>query len=181
MKNKSKILVKQQTRRSAIKRLMFGTAATATMVSMPKEWAKPLVDVVLLPAHAATSPDPVYELSVINVAANPSQACSGNIYPPIDVTGVFTLVGCSAANIVSIAASLPGGATLDSSIVAGGRVSNGTALTLKISNYPSTSAFACMPPDEASSVTIEYNCADFEGPNQTTSIDILGAILSGSA
>jgi hypothetical protein len=43
-------------RRKLLKSLTIGGAATVTAKSLPGEWKKPVIDTVLLPAHAQTSP-----------------------------------------------------------------------------------------------------------------------------
>ena len=45
-------------RRKLLKSLTLGGAATVTAKSLPGEWKKPVIDTVLLPAHAQTSPPP---------------------------------------------------------------------------------------------------------------------------
>lgn len=179
MTNKQSEVEVQQSRRSLIKRLGAGGAVATAALSTPKEWAKPLVDVVVLPAHAATSPVP-YTLSVVNVVASPSATCSGNIFPPIPITGEFTLVGCSAARILSVTPSLPGGASLETSFAVGDSIATGEVFVLTVNNYPSNSPFACMA-TEPGSVTFEYDCVDFAGPSQSVSINLLEEILKGSA
>lgn len=47
--------VKEQSRRSLFKSLAAGGGALITAKSLPGAWVKPVVDAVLLPAHAATS------------------------------------------------------------------------------------------------------------------------------
>ena len=45
-------------RRKLLKSLTLGGAATVTAKSLPGEWKKPVVNTVVLPAHAQTSPPP---------------------------------------------------------------------------------------------------------------------------
>ena len=44
-----------QTRRSALKKMLVGTGVAAGTALLPERWAKPIVDKVLVPAHAQTS------------------------------------------------------------------------------------------------------------------------------
>ncbi len=44
-----------QTRRSALKKMLVGTGVVAGAAALPDKWAKPIVDKVLVPAHAQTS------------------------------------------------------------------------------------------------------------------------------
>lgn len=181
MTDKRKAQTVQQSRRKVIKRLTASGAIVTAAMSMPREWSKPVIDVVLLPAHAVTSPVP-YSLTVINIAVlgGTPQACSGNVFPPIDITGEFSLTGCSAANILNITSNLPGTASLDASFAVGDALGNGAVFALMVNNFPSSSPFACQA-TEAASITIEYNCADFDGPSQSVSIDILEELLKASS
>ncbi len=44
------------SRRAALKKMLVGTGAVAGAVALPGKWTQPLVDKVLVPAHAQTSP-----------------------------------------------------------------------------------------------------------------------------
>lgn len=47
-------------RRKLLKSLGVGGAASITAKSLPSEWSKPVIDSVLLPSHALTSPPPPF-------------------------------------------------------------------------------------------------------------------------
>jgi len=47
-----------ELRRNLLKSLAAGTGAVVAGKSLPEKWSKPVVDSVLLPAHAQTSPPP---------------------------------------------------------------------------------------------------------------------------
>lgn len=48
---------KKQARRDVLKGgVVVGGAAVAAALSMPKKWTRPLVEAVIVPAHAQTSP-----------------------------------------------------------------------------------------------------------------------------
>lgn len=50
-------LEKEQGRRKVLKGgVVVGGAAVAAALSMPKKWTRPLVEAVVVPAHAQTSP-----------------------------------------------------------------------------------------------------------------------------
>jgi hypothetical protein len=50
-------LEKEQGRRDVLKGgVVVGGAAVAAALSMPKKWTRPLVEAVVVPAHAQTSP-----------------------------------------------------------------------------------------------------------------------------
>ena len=48
---------KATARRSVLKKMVVGGGVAATAKMMPDEWQKPVVESVILPAHAGTSPD----------------------------------------------------------------------------------------------------------------------------
>lgn len=177
MTDKQGIQAQQPSRRKMMKKLVAGSVMTTAALQLPKEWAKPLVDVVLLPAHAQTSE---FALTATNVQSVVPAACSGGTFPPFDITGVFNLTGCSAATILSIQPALPSPATIQTSFAVGSTVSNGTAFTLTLNAYPSSSQFACVPEAEPANVTIEYDCVDIaNSPTQILMIEVLGTILAG--
>lgn len=43
-------------RRKALKTILAGGGAVATSLSLPKQWTRPIVEAVIVPAHAAASP-----------------------------------------------------------------------------------------------------------------------------
>jgi hypothetical protein len=48
---------KEQGRRDVLKGgVVVGSAAVAAALTLPKKWTRPLVDAVVVPAHAQTSP-----------------------------------------------------------------------------------------------------------------------------
>ncbi|GMR05429.1 MAG: hypothetical protein BMS9Abin25_0004 [Gammaproteobacteria bacterium] len=52
-------------RRKLVKKLATGGAIAAAVPVIPKQWAKPVTDSVLLPAHAQTSTAPALSLSAV--------------------------------------------------------------------------------------------------------------------
>ena len=57
-----------QTRRSALKQMLVGTGVAAGAAVLPDKWSKPMVDKVLVPAHAQTStttPQPPRQLRTV--------------------------------------------------------------------------------------------------------------------
>ena len=80
----------QESRRKLLKSIAAGSSASVTGKSLPEEWKKPVVDSIVLPAHAQTSPAPVpphQSCSTINVSFNFTATGLGNggvgydIYP----------------------------------------------------------------------------------------------------
>lgn len=49
---------KVQSRRKVLKKIALGGSAAAGAFSMPAQWVKPIVDRVIVPSHAQTSPEP---------------------------------------------------------------------------------------------------------------------------
>lgn len=79
--NNQEITRSKQSRRKALKSMVAGSGAVIAGKSLPEEWAKPMVDSVLLPAHAQTSPP-----------SPPSLACSvsGNVQGTFTVSDTIT-------------------------------------------------------------------------------------------
>jgi hypothetical protein len=48
--------IQSRERRRAVKKIVGGMGVIAGMHALPDQWARPLVDAVVLPAHGATSP-----------------------------------------------------------------------------------------------------------------------------
>ena len=55
MKNNNEIKQQSSARRNILKSIALGGGVVATAASLPKEWTKPVLDQVLLPAHAQMS------------------------------------------------------------------------------------------------------------------------------
>lgn len=47
---------KRHSRRSALKTIITGTGVATGLTALPGKWVKPMVDIVLVPAHAEISP-----------------------------------------------------------------------------------------------------------------------------
>lgn len=45
------------SRRAVLKKIVAGTGIAATVAALPEKWTQPVVDKVLVPAHAQTSDD----------------------------------------------------------------------------------------------------------------------------
>lgn len=51
------------SRRKALRRLLVGSGVVAGSKVIPEKWSAPVIDAVVLPAHAESSPDtPVFKL-----------------------------------------------------------------------------------------------------------------------
>jgi hypothetical protein len=47
-----------EDRRQVLKKILLGGGLAAGSAILPDKWAKPVVDVIIAPAHAQTSPPP---------------------------------------------------------------------------------------------------------------------------
>lgn len=56
--------IKLEDRRSTIRKLWLGTTMTSALALLPSSWVKPVVDSVVLPAHAESSPTDCYSIEV---------------------------------------------------------------------------------------------------------------------
>ncbi len=166
--------LEKPARRRVLKRMGAGSAMVGMAVGMPSGWEKPLVDTVILPAHAACSVSCDVSLSLVDAMV--PEACSGSVFPPvtllIEVSG-----GCGDIELTSVSAELPAQASMVSEQEAGDVVSAGSSFPIYISNYPSSTPFACAATDPGS-ITIGYNCVGFEGPAQRFSVDLLAEMLA---
>ena len=89
----------RQSRRAALKKLAFGTSTAAAVATLPGKWIKPLVNKVLVPAHAQTSTDPPVTTSDPPVTTSNPPVTTSN--PPVttNYSGNVTLVDSTAGNI----------------------------------------------------------------------------------
>ncbi len=98
----SKIKNASSTRRSALKKLTIGTAATGAVASLPSSWMKPVVQAIVLPAHASCT-ECCYPIAidVVNESdPNPSNnqgvfslqisAPTAPVAEPVTITGYST-------------------------------------------------------------------------------------------
>ncbi len=162
-------------RRSLLKKVAVSGAVTGVAASMPNEWIKPVVDAVIIPAHAMCSAD--CSMSFTIDARDIPVACSGTSFPPIVLNG--SIAGCGPATIESLSSSLPGSASYTASISKGSKVSPGDTFTITVLAYPSSSPFACTAV-EPGNITIDYSCDDTAtAPASSATIDVLGEILKG--
>ena len=105
---------KQKQRRAALKKLATGTGALGAASALPKTWTKPVVDSIILPAHAATTASPAscngkvagqWNLSVhsannvVNFTAIYTLNANGTYTTNASDTGTWTQSGNLGANI----------------------------------------------------------------------------------
>ncbi len=166
-KNKS---VKDQ-RRALLKGLSSGAVASAAVTSVPTSWVKPVVNAVVLPAHAMTTSC----VSLLEqMSASVPAACSGGLFPEISIE-VQVTTASSTVEITDITVTLPGQATM-SGVNVGDVFTQGDTFLVAINNYPSVDQFACLATDPGN-IEIEYNCERFAGAAQILNIDVLKTIL----
>lgn len=63
-----------QGRRQAIKTVLAGGGIAATALALPKEWTKPIVESIVVPAHAQTSPVVTTTTAMMTTAATTTAA-----------------------------------------------------------------------------------------------------------
>ncbi|MCI5126472.1 MAG: hypothetical protein D3925_18840, partial [Candidatus Electrothrix sp. AR5] len=94
-KNMLQDLPDNQARRKTIKKLVIGAGALAGYSMLPEKWTKPVVEQIILPAHAQTSgitlvnPLTLTLLSGTQSSATVSIRVSGAVHPPTANRAVF--------------------------------------------------------------------------------------------
>jgi len=98
-----KIEPKDKSRRSALKKILVGAGVLAGYQVLPKQWTKPIIEQVVLPAHAQTS-----GLSIHDPCQ--SSLVSGNQGSTTVIINVKGYVTPAAANVpITIVATPTGG------------------------------------------------------------------------
>ncbi len=75
-------------RRKAIKKIAAGVGAVATYNVLPKQWTRPIVDQIVMPAHAATSGTSLHDPCTITVVSGDQSTATvtiqvnGYVTPP---------------------------------------------------------------------------------------------------
>lgn len=96
-----------QTRRSALKKMLVGTGVAAGAAVLPDKWTKPVVDRILVPAHAQTStttttttttteaqPEYTFDCNIDASCGNSEGPPPNNGFPvTVTVTGTVTATG----------------------------------------------------------------------------------------
>lgn len=175
MNNKDKSNATGNHRRMLLKGLSSGAAVSAVTAGLPAKWVTPVIDAVMLPAHAMTTTTSCISL-LEQLSADIPQACSGGFYPEITVP-VQVVTASTSLEITDLTTTLPGQATM-SGVSTGDVFNQGDVFNIEIINYPSASQFACSATEQGN-IEIEYNCVDFNGVARILSIDVLQAILVG--
>jgi hypothetical protein len=76
-----------ERRRKLLKSIAAGSGAIVAGKSLPESWSRPVVDSVMLPAHAETSPQ-----TPIPIVCGPSSLTASSVYFSVDVnTGACAL------------------------------------------------------------------------------------------
>jgi hypothetical protein len=81
-----------ESRRKLLKSIVAGSGAVVAGKSLPESWGKPVVDSVILPAHAETSPIPYWGLNVPGVGVGDIGPPSGGIHACVEVIGGMATV-----------------------------------------------------------------------------------------
>ena len=114
----------KQSRRKMLKSMAVGGGAVVAGKSLPDQWAKPMVDSVLLPTHAQTSP---IELTCTLVASMQAESSADGGLGSFAVPGSYTTAATDGANLtvtpqVSVPAGITDGFNL-TTVVTGGDIS----------------------------------------------------------
>ena len=169
-------------RRALFKKLAIGGGISAAVTAMPAKWIKPVVDIVVLPAHAECTLFCDVTLSITGRAVPPLLCSSGtSLIEPLVLSGEAS-TGCGPVEIISINSILPSGASFTSTLSVGSTstLAPGGTFQIDISGYPSTSPFTC-DPAESGVITIEYQCVGIDTESSMLAIDIVEQILLGQA
>jgi len=104
-KNTLQNLPENQARRKTIKKLVVGAGALAGYSMLPEKWTKPVVEQIILPAHAQTSgvtlinPLTLTLLSGTQGSTIVSVRVSGAVYPPTpNLAIIFQIAGALGGN-----------------------------------------------------------------------------------
>ncbi len=98
-KKRQQNLPDNQARRKTIKKLAIGASALASYSMLPEKWTKPLIEQIVLPAHAQTSgitlvnPLTLTLLSGTQGSTIVSVRVSGAVFPPTPNLSIFLQVG----------------------------------------------------------------------------------------
>lgn len=94
-------------RRSALRKIAIGTGVLTGLAVLPESWTRPIIQQIVLPAHAATSGSTLHDpctvtlLSGDNASAEVTIAVNGFVTPPVgnlDATITATAVGGAGAS-----------------------------------------------------------------------------------
>ncbi len=101
----TKIVDIKKGRRAALKKIALGTGLAVGVAGLPRKWTQPVIDMVILPAHAQTSTTPptcecqIADLEVNSVANTFSATYSWSNCPNIDQTHLV-IAGPGVENIL---------------------------------------------------------------------------------
>jgi len=102
---KSEKELKLEKRRKALKNILAGSGTVVTATAMHEKWAKPVIESIVLPAHAQTSGNLVAGFVLTNFAAAPDQnqlldtlVPSAHAAPPTTPKSICINVNGSAAS-----------------------------------------------------------------------------------
>ena len=117
----------QPDRRKVLLNIALGGSIAVGLTAMPEKWVKPVIDKVLVPAHAQTSecfapptlPDPMQNLTISDNSGNPIDA--------IDISGTGLCGGYQPPCTGYTATGLPTGLSMSlSGIITGSYNATGT-------------------------------------------------------
>lgn len=110
-----------ESRRKLLKSIAAGSGAIIAGKSLPESWAKPVVDSVMLPAHAQTSvcalTMEVYNAAGAPIASGTTIAFNPDPIPQADFRGTVSPSGLGVGGTVSLSWSAPDGSSGQTSAV----------------------------------------------------------------
>ena len=98
-KNQSTAVMQDVQRRSALKKIAVGTTATGAIATMPSAWIKPVVDAVILPAHASCTVPGCFPVTVAVSNLDPTPPSGGTASFVVEVK--TTAPECESVKVVA--------------------------------------------------------------------------------
>ncbi len=158
-----------KSRRSALRKLGAGGLSGAVLASLPEQWLKPVVEIVVLPAHADTTLPQCYSISVRVFDLTDTPASGGAANFKIEITSHAPDID----NQVMVSASVDNGTLVGTT---SGDIYAGNSLIFAWTG-PGVSGLPV--PDAPTELTVDWVCADSQ--SGTSSYDLVDMVLTASA
>ncbi len=162
------------SRRSALRKLSLGAVSGAVAVSTPDQWLKPLVETVVLPAHATATP-PVtilllgcYSVSITLFGFDNTPPSGGNANFKIELTSDAP----DAINQVAVTASVDNGTLVG---VTSGDLYIGNSLVFA---WTGAGVSGIAVPNAPTELSVDWVCAS--GKSGTSVFDLVDLALTAS-
>lgn len=172
IEDRSKQSIMAKSRRSVLRKLGVGGVSGAIIASLPEQWLKPVVETVVLPAHADTTIPAIpqcYSISVrvFDLVDTPASGGAANF--KIEITSDAPDV----ENQMTVSASVDNG-TLVGTV--NGVVYNGSSLIFAWTG-PGVSGIPV--PSLPTELSVDWVCANSE--SGTSTFDLVDLVLTASA